>query len=154
MGNTHGDLNKNNYLEYQNRFDTSHPEYKNYLSDFNEYPLWEPYESEYRGIKYSIMRIRISHLCGYVKYDDYDIFTKDEIREIEQESCHFEFTSGFGGFDCAHYYSDYKPNPFPVSLGNETYKNFEYVEDVIKKIIDHMYRLKPNLNLNINNNNN
>ena len=55
---------------------------------FNEYPLWEPYESEYRGIKYSIMRIRISHLCGYVKYDDYDIFTVDEIREIEQESSH------------------------------------------------------------------
>ncbi len=136
-------LNENNYLEYQKLFNSSSPEYQRYLTDFRNHPLWVPHESEYRNIKYKIKRVDISHLCGYVLYDGYSEFTKEERDEIEEESCHCDFTAGFGGFDCAHY-GDYHPGPFEVGLGG-TYKNFDYVKMVIERIIDHIYRLRPEI---------
>ena len=75
-------LNESNYCQYQDHFDTSHPEYQRYLTDFQDHPLWEKYESIYRGINYEIKRVRISHLCGYVMHEEDDLFTDEEIDEI------------------------------------------------------------------------
>jgi hypothetical protein len=140
MGNT---ITQRNYKLSQESFNKNSSEYPKYLRDFEKSPLWEPFHSTYRGINYTIKRPMATHLCGYVHAGHIDL-TEDEMDEIEDDSCHHDFTAGFGGFDCAHH-TDYVPSQLPSFFDDATYKDFDYVESIIENIIDHIYRLRPNL---------
>ena len=133
---------RRNYHIFHKLCQQENPEYYRYLDDFQHHPLWEPHKSVYKDVEYSIKRTNLSHLWGYITSEEMEMFTPEEIRIIENQSCHREFNNTFG-FDCAHY-DDYCPIPFAKFQPNirATYKNFDFVEGVIKRIIDHMYVLR------------
>lgn len=156
--------NKQIYNNLHETLYKGHPEYPKYLLDFNKYPLWNnDYKDVYRGIPYTIRRIRGLHLCGYVHPNKVGLnnFTEEEFDKIQLLS-HFEFTAEWG-FDC-HHYTDYAPLPifFNTNINEEdknklkqiarniginskeTYKDFDYVRKTIINIINKIIEFRPN----------
>jgi hypothetical protein len=108
-------------------------QHQSYLQDFQLFPLQITHRSNYHGISYEIHRQISGHLCGYVVGGIEFNLTEDEIEEIEEESCHHDFTSDYFGFDCAHG-GDFVPNnPYMM---NGVYRDFYYVRSVIQRIIN------------------
>jgi hypothetical protein len=130
--------------------DINCPEFCRYEEDYRKHPLLNRSSEygSYKGVQWEIKRPSGTHLCGYLLLDKSLLnelnLSNDEMDEIESCS-HYGFTASWG-FDCAHF-GDYIPNIFDcgivsTSLGI-TYKDFEYVKDVINRIVDKICQLRP-----------
>lgn len=95
-------------------------------------------EGIYRDIRWETKRPYKTYLCGYLRIDDKDIKISDEkLNKIESVS-HGGLTSGLG-FDCAHagdYFTMSRQMVGFVFDKRDTYKDYDYVVNCLKKMID------------------
>lgn len=113
---------------------------------------------EYKGYKCHIRRIGISysgHLCGYIEipkghelhgmtYDEIEAHYNYELPAHGGLTFSAEVDNSYWiGFDCAHY-GDLRPicleKEPSLMLKNEIYRDMEYVENNIKKIVDFIFK--------------
>jgi len=109
-------------------------------------------EFEYKGYKCEIWRHpTLLHLCGYVKLPEFHELWGKSMNELDNLDCHGGITfsemdkemdkeSLKIGFDCGHYL-DYTPGT-PVNFPNSVYRDINYVESEIKKLVDQVVLLR------------
>lgn len=125
------DLSK---IPEQLRLGCNHPEYQKFYDDYttNGNIKYFTYKDYYCEIN---RNSGMGNLCGYI------YMKKPLTIEYDQLNYHWGITYDDGqkiGFDCAHP-GDFLPS-FPLHtefMSNQpTYKNFDYVEDVLKRMVD------------------
>lgn len=106
-----------------------HPEWARFYEDLTtngDYASWT-----YRGQYCEIIRREGGHLCGYITFANHE--------NVPSSDDEFNITFREGdkiGIDCAHAF-DFFPG-FLLINQESTYKNFEYVENKLKEIIDNI----------------
>lgn len=140
-------------------------EFLRFLEDREKYG--DEYTGEYRNIKYKLRRPHKVSWCGYINLEK-DTFNEKQYYDLEQFS-QWGFTAQWG-FDCAHS-GDYNPSQLfnlmglykvtgdkkildillnkeisPIYTNGDTYKDFDYVINIIKTIIDEMYKVRDDFN--------
>lgn len=103
----------------------------------------QPMDGVYKGIKWKITRPTGSHLCGYIIVPKTTVVDFDGLDDIAHGGitggCRCNEDEESFGFDCAHA-GDWIPS-FGAGLAKEnnwTYKNYDYVLNNIKEMIDFM----------------
>jgi len=89
---------------------------------------------DYRGQFCEIKRDNTLHyLCGYITVASNDLLSS--FSDLENK-WNITFHSGNKiGIDCAHGHCDFIPNHY-INMPNTTYKNFDWVEAELKRIVD------------------
>jgi len=97
----------------------------------------------YRGIKWEIKRSDYTYLCGYVVLPDSDSKLLDYLEQFTHGGWTFaNDTAGLYGFDCAHA-GDFRGGFFHME--GDVYRDWDYVFDCIKKIIDAYHERRPEI---------
>lgn len=111
---------------------------KTIINDFNKYPYMF-YTFYYKGFKCNIKRNNMGAYCGYV-----DLKNEETYNKLDESIVHGGITGSLGpysvGFDCCHF-SDIMPFSYiysshGITLNKGTFKDMQFVQNIIKNIVD------------------